>query len=141
MKTCAKCKESKLETEFGFKEKGRLQPYCRPCNNAHNREYYSKNKEKQKAVVLARNQRYKEELRIWIRALKSSTPCMDCNKTFPWYVTDFDHIGDDKKFNISTMVASGYSKSKIQKEINKCELVCSNCHRERTFSRNGQSLT
>lgn len=140
MKTCPKCKESKPESDFGFKEKGRLQPYCRPCNNAHNREYYAKNREKQKAVVLARNQRYKEELRVWIRDIKSNTPCADCKILHPWFVMDFDHVFDEKEYNISMMLVSGYSKSKIQKEIDKCELVCSNCHRVRTFTRSGHAL-
>jgi hypothetical protein len=140
MKICAKCKESKSKSEFGFKEKGRLQPYCRPCNNEHNREYYANNKEKQKSVVLARNQRYRNELKIWIRDLKESSPCLDCKISYPWYVMDYDHIGDDKEFNISYMVASVYSRANIEKEIAKCELVCANCHRERTFNRDSLDI-
>ena len=135
MKVCSKCKENKPESDFGFKEKGKLQPYCRVCNNAHNREYYANNKEKQKATVVARNKKYREELKTWVREIKTSSPCMDCKIFYPWYVMDFDHVGADKEFNISSMIAGSFSVSRIEKEIAKCELVCSNCHRERTFNR------
>ena len=47
-----------------------------------------------------------------------------------------DHVGDDKSFNVSRMSRLG-SKRKIDEEIAKCEVVCSNCHRERTQQQKG----
>ena len=53
----------------------------------------------------------------------------------PW-VMDFDHLGKtEKKFNISDVIRRGYSKATILAEIAKCELVCANCHRQRTHDR------
>lgn len=135
MKTCSKCKELKDESEFGFKTKGKRQSYCRPCNNERNRQYYANNKDRQKQVVYKRNLKYKKELRAWLVELKESKPCMDCGVRYPWYVMDFDHIGDNKFKDVSRMAVEGYSKLKIQEEIDKCDLVCSNCHRIRTFTR------
>ena len=40
---------------------------------------------------------------------------------------------NDKSFEISTN--SGKSLEDIKKEIEKCEIVCSNCHRIRTHKR------
>lgn len=42
---------------------------------------------------------------------------------------DFHHL-EDKDGTIARMVLSG-SKSKIEAEIAKCVLICSNCHRIR----------
>jgi hypothetical protein len=137
MKKCARCQETKSESEFGFKTKGRLQPYCRPCNAANNREYYAKNKEHHKKKIRIRNKRYLEETRKRIRSLKEATPCADCGERYPWYVMDFDHVRGDKVSDISKMVATSVAKSKLEEEIAKCELVCSNCHRVRTFTRSG----
>ena len=41
----------------------------------------------------------------------------------------------EKLASISTMANTGYSISAIEKELVKCELVCSNCHRKRTHIR------
>lgn len=59
---------------------------------------------------------------------------MDCNIEYPYYVLDFDHVRGKKVENISNM-AKHYTWEEILKEIKKCELVCSNCHRIRTFKR------
>jgi hypothetical protein len=46
---------------------------------------------------------------------------------------DFDHIGDDKRFNVSKMMTC--AESTFRTEIAKCEMVCSNDHRIRTKTR------
>lgn len=47
---------------------------------------------------------------------------------------DFDHLGD-KRFLISSAARRGISFDKIKQEIAKCEVVCANCHRNRTHMR------
>lgn len=63
---------------------------------------------------------------------KASTPCFDCGKVYPHYVMDFDHLRD-KKFDISKLASRNVSFETIKSEIEKCDLVCSNCHRIRTY--------
>lgn len=58
-------------------------------------------------------------------------PCMDCGVKYPPHVMDFDHK-TDKKFLVSRAVAKGVGLWTLNTEISKCEVVCSNCHRERT---------
>jgi hypothetical protein len=81
--------------------------------------------------------RKRDTLRKWVYEYKNSTPCTDCNIQYPHYVTDFDHLGGDsgEKLNtVSRLINSGSTKQ-VKEEIAKCELVCSNCHRIRTFKR------
>lgn len=134
MKICSKCKlELALES---FNKKGDyLQPYCRPCDNKKARDYYASNRDHHKAVVRKRNKKYLDATKAWIRELKESNPCLDCGISYPWYVMDFDHVTGKKSGNISKMVATSVAKEKLLEEISKCELVCANCHRERTFTR------
>lgn len=47
---------------------------------------------------------------------------------------DFDHLGDKFK-NVSAMIQEGFGIKKILAEAAKCEVVCANCHRLRTWSR------
>jgi hypothetical protein len=62
-----------------------------------------------------------------------SVPCLDCKKNFPPYVMDFDHVKGTKKFSIGS--EKTHALDTIKKEIEKCEVVCSNCHRIRTWNR------
>ncbi len=73
-----------------------------------------------------------DDNRLYVRELKEKTPCKDCGKNYPFYVMHFDHLRD-KKFNIGSK--NSISFNKLLNEINKCEIVCANCHAERTYKR------
>jgi hypothetical protein len=83
-----------------------------------------------------RGQERTENNRLYIKDLKEKTPCKDCNKNYPHYVMHFDHLRD-KKFNIGSKTSININK--IINEINKCEIVCANCHAERTYKRQKHS--
>lgn len=96
--------------------------------------WYPKNKEKHISYV----RRNKKRVTEFIEQYKRARSCADCGflgKDFP-YVLDFDHVGSDtiKKFNIGSWSHTVLSIEAIELEIKKCELVCANCHRKRTFS-------
>ena len=97
--------------------------------------WYPKNKERHISYV-RRNKRVVTE---FIEKYKRDRTCIDCGfpgKDFP-YVLDFDHLdgGMSKKFTIGSWSQSVLSIDAIKKEIEKCELVCANCHRKRTFAK------
>lgn len=72
-----------------------------------------------------------EAIRAFIRAAKS-VPCMDCGGTFDPVCMDFDHRpGETKIANVGTLVHS--SMEVVVREIAKCDVVCANCHRLRTY--------
>jgi hypothetical protein len=65
-----------------------------------------------------------------IQRLKESTPCTDCGKKFPYFIMEFDHARGKKKFLIGR---SGFTSNiGLQKELEKCDIVCCICHRYRT---------
>ncbi len=71
-----------------------------------------------------------------MRDLKRA-PCVDCGGSFPPWCMQFDHIDGAgvKRANVSLLVAQGYSEAAMVEEIAKCELVCANCHANRTYQR------
>lgn len=73
------------------------------------------------------------ELRQWLKEIKESAPCTDCKIRYPYFVMDFDHVGN-KNMDINRLVNYGSSK-KLREELKMCELVCANCHRIRTHKR------
>ena len=66
-----------------------------------------------------------------VDAIKRTQPCLDCFRTYPPCVMEYHHTKEDKKDTVSRLL--GRRKwSVIQTEIDKCELLCANCHRIRT---------
>ena len=92
-------------------------------------EHYIANKAKYAASSKAARERKK----ILLAELKKG-PCTDCGNSYPPYVMQFDHIGTDKMGDISKMVTK-VSWQRVMDEVAKCEVVCANCHAERTHSR------
>ena len=72
--------------------------------------------------------------RDYVRKIKEQSPCTDCGKFYHFSQMDFDHLGD-KKVNVATLANSTARIAEIKKEIAKCEIVCANCHRFRTWQR------
>lgn len=63
-----------------------------------------------------------------------NVPCLDCKGTFPPECMDFDHRdASSKKMHIGS--STNCSIEAIWKEIQKCDIVCANCHRIRTKAR------
>ncbi|MCF1193229.1 hypothetical protein LRR18_16690, partial [Mangrovimonas sp. AS39] len=59
-------------------------------------------------------------------------PCANCNKIYPHYQMEFDHI-ENKSFNISHITRCGCKEELLRNEINKCQILCSLCHRRKTY--------
>lgn len=95
-----------------------------------NHKYYTENTEQIETNRLRR----REKLRAFLIEAKNK-PCMDCGQSYPHYVMDFDHVRGQKHRKLSSAIAAVWSVERAQEEIDKCELVCANCHRIRTHSR------
>jgi hypothetical protein len=91
---------------------------------------YLKNIEK----VKEKNKTYKQKIKEHVRKEKESKPCFDCNKFYPYYVMEYDHIENNKILSVSRLSKTG-TINQVLDEIKKCELVCSNCHKFRTWNR------
>ncbi len=97
--------------------------------------YYQSHKKICVKRVLENNAKIRKRSRDLIEAAKAK-PCADCGKVYPSYVMDFDHLpGFEKRFELGRAVRGTYSIKSIEEEIAKCEVVCANCHRERTFGK------
>ena len=103
-----------------YKDKNKEKQWKHDDHIAH-REYF-KNRQRQRRA----------EYKKIVQEAKSK-PCADCKIQYPYYVMEFDHLRD-KVENLARM-SNFSSKKKLVEEIAKCDVVCSNCHRERSFVR------
>jgi len=96
---------------------------------AARRKWYAANKEKAKAAIKKRE----EELRAWFCDYKKTLECSRCDEK-RWFVLDFHHKDpDEKDKNLANVIKNGWSKERILKEIDKCDVLCANCHRALHF--------
>ena len=130
MKKCTKCNIKKSIDSFSIRTKAKdgRQSYCKTCAVEIRMKAYHENIEKESEY----RKNIKKLNQHNIRSYKESNPCTDCNTHYPYYVMDFDHISN-KKYNVSQMLTLSWDT--ILKEISKCEIVCANCHRKRTYKR------
>jgi len=54
---------------------------------------------------------------------------------YDWWVMEFDHVSGEKRFNLNDLTNMSASWETIEAEIAKCEVICANCHRHRTYTR------
>lgn len=132
MKKCTKCQRELKLAEFNKRSSSKdgLAYQCKKCNSDNLKNHYNNNKQK----YYEKNIRKKKKIQDLVSKYKSENPCCDCHKKYDPICMDFDHINDDKIKNVSALVNHGSFK-KIKEEIDKCELVCANCHRIRTRDR------
>lgn len=123
MKICNICKLDKEVSDFPSRS-----ARCTLCHREYTRQHYQDNKQYYKDKAKRNTQATVEFVRK-----EKDKPCADCSILYPYYVMDFDHLGD-KEFNISESVKK-YGLSRLKTEIDKCDVVCANCHRIRTFER------
>lgn len=50
-------------------------------------------------------------------------------------VLEFDHHLANKEADISRLISEGAGLNRLRREIERCEVVCTNCHRRRTAER------
>lgn len=114
---------------------------ARKWRHAHPKEAYRK--------TLAYRTNVPEKVKEWNRKSRTkrrtanvlivrkakNIPCTDCGQWYPHYVMDFDHVNGKKSFNVGTFGA--ISTERLLAEIAKCDVVCANCHRIRTYGGNG----
>lgn len=134
MRRCAICESWKPESEFHDSRTGQFS-YCRACRRAYDRRYYH---ERGRVARLERQRARVRAARAWMASLKEGVACADCGQVFPPWVMHWDHLpGFDKVACISELVVSRRRRITLS-ELEKCELVCANCHVLRTISRAGQ---
>lgn len=98
---------------------------------AAQRRYYEENRERYSAARRTKA----NKIRRLSEDIKGSTPCVDCKIQYPHYIMDFDHLPQYTKIRNLSFVNNFSTVEAWLEEVKKCEVVCSNCHRHRTYMR------
>jgi len=94
------------------------------------RWWASLSKERKRRILDVQNRRIRK-VREFVAKYKLEKGCKDCGYRKHHVALDFDHIDGKKELNI----CFAKSIAQAKKEMLKCDVVCSNCHRIRSFER------
>jgi hypothetical protein len=94
----------------------------------YQRDWYKKHIDTERKRLFVSNKRRMSEVREWFSDFKSELYCVECGESHPSCL-QFHHMDKkSKEFDISRMVQQGYSIERILSEIEKCVVLCANCH-------------
>jgi hypothetical protein len=127
---CSKCRRELPIGAFNRHASG-LQWWCRECFGRYYRDGAVQHRRRANELKARRV----AEARAFILDLLRRTPCADCGED-DIVVLEFDHVGE-KRAHVSTLVSRGVRLSRLEAEVERCEVVCANCHRRRTAQRGG----
>ena len=129
MKECSKCKVAKETIEFGksSRTKDGFNSWCKLCVRERSKQWYKINFETSNKKSSKRSQ----DRRNWIIEIKQQLKCAKCGENHISCL-DFHHIDPIKKeFEIAKAINQlSIEKNEILKEIEKCIVLCSNCHKK-----------
>lgn len=121
--SCKKCGSAEL-----YKKS-----YCKPCQLQYQKDWYKNNADRERKKRYLEKRKRNEEIKGFLDNEKSK-PCSDCKISYHPFVMDYDHVDPKKKkMMISQAVRRGATLESVKRELEKCELVCANCHRMRTL--------
>jgi hypothetical protein len=138
MPICNHCLEEKKPEEFNWRYKalGVRHPTCKECPKPFRKNWYEGDAHaRHLANVKERQYAAREAAQNFIYEYLAAHPCEQCGES-DIRVLEFHHNGGKDKA-VSTMVSAGYSVGRIDAEIRKCSVLCSNCHRKITVEERG----
>jgi hypothetical protein len=96
----------------------------------YHRKWYQQNKER----VRNKQGKRRREIRTWFQDYKKTQSCTRCDED-DFRCLDFHHRNPETKSGvISNMIwTNGWGKGRVLEEIDKCDVLCSNCHRKEHF--------
>ena len=132
-KVCTKCKTEKELHLFSARKLSTdgFSSWCRACFQENWKERYYENHQHYRS----RHNKSRNKIRLQnsrkVFEYLSEHSCMNCGESDP-IVLEFDHRDkSDKIENISNLILNS-SWERIVKEIEKCDVLCANCHRRKS---------
>lgn len=126
-KECKCCKKVKSFSDFNRSRsrKDKLRSYCKECEREHAREFYQNNPGPYKARAKEHKKLLKEYLQNFSDNYKVEKGCYFC-KEKTLCVLDYHHVEKGKP--VTRQISNSYVA--FERELNKCIVVCANCHRK-----------
>lgn len=130
-KICSMC-EKELDTSNFSKNRNKkdgLNYHCRACQKQYRKSHYQNNRDKYIEKVRARQ----KDVNDWFKEFKKTLKCNRCPENHPACLSFHHKDRSEKEYLVSQLARNGM-KETLLKEIEKCEVLCQNCHAKEHFS-------
>lgn len=135
---CPKCKQEKLAKVFSKDYRHNPPKRRGPCNTCCNiANLISREKNREQYNKKARERRNARKLRAI--SYKGGC-CARCGGVFHTAAFDFHHLDPNEK-EVDPGLMMGATDEVLFKELDKCILLCSNCHRELHYEESNPSTS
>ena len=131
MRECRRCKKTKPLSDFHLNKscsEGRTRT-CRICEWDRRKAWYASKRKWRQQRSNELNQQRKQEM-----VDRFGGKCYDCQNIFPNCVFEFHHLDPTSK-DVNPSKTLGWTKERRDRELSKCIMLCSNCHKIRHFVR------
>ena len=127
MKTCTSCKQTKNVEDFNIRNKitQQRQAQCRDCQKAAMKRSYNNKKAQYISKVQDRTKFYYEQYVNW----KDNVYCVECGESHRSCI-ELHHLDPSTKEGNPSSLFSAVGKKKFREELQKCVILCANCHRK-----------
>ena len=134
MKKCSKCNQIKENVFFNKdkRKKDGLSPWCKSCKSQHSK------RPDQKARYQKNNRDRRTKMRNYMLSHLSKSVCAKCGES-DIRVLEYNHIRGKKSKGISCIINDSNSIEELQREMDKCEVICANCHRKYTYAQSNSA--
>lgn len=139
-KICTKCNRELPIESFRWKNKAenRRHSQCKECQRAQEKIYYQENIARKESVLNTTNAQRERNINI-VNQFKMCG-CAKCGEK-RLHLLDCHHINPNEKIkDINKMLNSASAKT-LELELNKCIVLCSNCHRDFHYQEKNQNIT
>jgi hypothetical protein len=135
LKTCTQCASTHPDTTDFYRKRSQgrgLEAICKVCWRLKARAY----SQVKRANGFTREHKAKDRRIAYVNAIKLERGCVDCGYKSNVIALEFDHLPEHP---LKARIANLFKMEDINAEMEKCEVVCANCHKIRTAQRNQQN--
>lgn len=132
-RVCSSCKRKLLIRNFHLtKSKSHGKRETRSKRRARCRWCRRRDQQAQYGAAYAAAKKKKDVNYLFVYRFLARHPCADCGEK-DFRVLEFHHIDPkNKSYSVARLFSRNASLKRIKEEIEKCEVLCANCHKIRT---------
>lgn len=139
-KRCKQCQKDLPADDIHFasrydRKTKQFQTNCRNCQKEYRKQHYEVNKQK----YLQKTSLYSQNFKEWFLEIKKTLSCKKCGENRHW-VLDFHHTNPAEKDTEISNLLRYNNKQRILSELDKCIVLCANCHRDIHYQENHKQV-
>ncbi len=132
-KICTKCNCEKDLLLFSARKRSKdgRSSWCRACFKTNWEKQYYEHHDRYRNSHNESREKLREQNARKVFEYLTNHPCINCGESDP-IVLEFDHRNRNDKIESVSILIRNSSWERIELEIQKCDVLCANCHRRKS---------